>query len=215
MILFLAFCDRVVLNMLNVEWRTNMRKIISQMMVTLDGFFEGPNRELDWHVVDDEYNEYAEEELSSMDTILFGRVTYQSLAAFWQTPFAIETYPVIADKMNNLHKIVFSETLERVEWNNTRLIKKNIEEEILKLKELSGKNMVILGSSDFAVSLTELGLIDEYHIMVNPVVLGDGKPLFKGIRNKLNLKLIKTKTFDSGNVLHCYQLAQGRETARQ
>jgi dihydrofolate reductase len=192
-----------------------MRKIISQMMVTLDGFIEGPNRELDWHVVDDEYNVYAEEELSSMDTILFGRVTYQNMAAFWTTPFAIETYPVIADKMNNLHKIVFSETLERVEWNNTRLIKKNIEEEILKLKELSGKNMVILGSSDFAVSLTELGLIDEYHIMVNPVVLGKGKPLFKGIRNKLNLKLIKTKTFDSGNVLHCYQLAQGRETARQ
>src|SRR5690625_1175443 len=100
-----------------------MRKIISQMMVSLDGFIEGTNQELDWHHVDDEYHKYAEEILHSVDAILYGRNTYQHMKNFWPTEFAIEKFPVIAERMNHLPKIVFSNTLNDVDWNETTLIK--------------------------------------------------------------------------------------------
>jgi dihydrofolate reductase len=177
------------------------------MMVTLDGFFAGPNGEIDWHVVDDEFNEYADDFLSSVDTLLFGRVTYQLMADYWPSPSATTDDPIIADKMNQLHKIAFSKTLEKVEWNNSRLVKGNITEEIAKLKQQPGKDMAIFGSGSIVSTLTQLGLIDEYRIMVNPVVLGNGKPLFKDIHDKLNLKLLRTKTFRSGNIMLCYQPA--------
>lgn len=175
------------------------------MLITLDGFFEGPNRELDWHNVDDKFNEYAIGLLNNVDVLLFGRVTYQLMAGYWPTPAATANDPVIADRMNNLPKIVFSRTLEKAEWQNTRLIKGNIAEEISKLKQQPGKDMAMFGSSDLALTFIQLGLIDEYRIIVNPVVLGNGKHLFKGIKDRLNLKLIKTKTFSSGNVLLCYE----------
>ncbi|MBI3660338.1 dihydrofolate reductase [Candidatus Acetothermia bacterium] len=182
-----------------------MRKVIVFMLTTLDGFFAGPNGELGWHNVDEEFNEFAIDQLNSVDTLLFGRVTYQLMASYWPTPAATTDDPIIAEIMNTMPKIVFSKTLGKVEWNNTRLVKDNIAEEISKLKQQSGKDMIIFGSSDLASTLTKLGLIDEYRIMVNPVVLGNGKPLFKGIKDKLNLKLLKTKTFSSGNVLLYYQ----------
>ena len=184
-----------------------MRKVIVSMMVTLDGFFAGPNGEIDWHVVDDEFNEYADDFLSSVDTLLFGRVTYQLMADYWPSPSATTDDPIIADKMNQLHKIAFSKTLEKVEWNHSRLVKGNIAEEIAKLKQQPGKDMAIFGSGSIVSTFTQLGLIDEYRIIVNPVVLGSGKPLFKGIYDKLNLKLLKTKTFRSGNIMLCYQPA--------
>jgi len=184
-----------------------MRKVIVSMMVTLDGFFAGPNGEIDWHVVDEEFNEYADDLLSSVDTLLFGRVTYQLMADYWPSPSATTDDPIIADKMNQLHKIAFSRTLEKVEWNNSRLVKGNIAEEMAKLKQQPGKDMAIFGSGSIVSTFTQRGLIDEYRIIVNPVVLGNGKPLFKGIHDKLNLKLLKTKTFRSGNVMLCYQPA--------
>ena len=182
-----------------------MRKVIFQMMITLDGFFEGPNRELDWHNVDEEFNEYANDLLSAVDVLLFGRVTYELMASYWPSPSATTNDPIIADKMNNLPKIVFSKTLKKVEWKNTRLVKENIAEEITKLKQQPGKDLAIFGSSDLALSLIQMDLIDEYRIIVNPVVLGNGKPLFKGISEKLKLKLLKAKTFSSGNVILYYQ----------
>ncbi len=182
-----------------------MRKVILFMMVTLDGFFEGPNGELDWHNVDEEFNEFAEDQLNSVDVLLFGRRTYEMMANYWPTPSATRDDPIIAKKMNAMPKIVFSRTLEKVGWNNSRLIKENIAEEISSLKQRPGKDLIVFGSSDLAVSLIQMHLIDEYRIMVNPVVLGDGKPLFKGIEDKLNLKLRNTKTFGSGNVLLYYQ----------
>lgn len=188
-----------------------MRKIISQVMVSLDGFFEGPNREIDWHNVDEEYNEYATSLLSSADAILFGRVTYQLMANYWPTPTAISNDPIIANKMNTLSKIVFSKTLGKVEWENTRLVAENVTEEILNLKHQSGKDLVILGSAKLATGLTNQGLIDEYQIMVNPVVLGKGRPLFQKLHDQLNLKLLKTMAFRSGNVLLCYQPAKKNE----
>src|SRR5471030_2920647 len=111
-----------------------MRKIIIQMMTTIDGFFEGPDRELDWHNVDKEFLQTAIDMLNSADTILFGRVTYQMMAAYWPDVHTRENDPIIAGKMNGLSKIVFSKTLDSVEWENTSLIKENIKETIIKLK---------------------------------------------------------------------------------
>ena len=182
-----------------------MRKVIFFMLTTLDGFYEGPNKEIDWHNVDEEFNELAIEQLNSVDVLLFGRVTYELMASYWPTPAATTNDPIVADKMNSLPKIVFSKTLSSVEWQNTRLVKENITEEISKLKQQPGKDLIIFGSSDLAVTLIQHGLIDEYRIMVNPVVLGNGKSLFKGIHHKLDLKLLKTRTFSSGNVLLYYQ----------
>lgn len=174
-------------------------------MISLDGFFEGPNREIDWHNVDEEFNEYAIDLLDNVDVLLFGRVTYELMANYWPTLSATTDDPIVASKMNSLPKIVFSRTLEKADWNNTRLVKENIAEEVSKLKQQPGKDLAIFGSSDLALSFIKLSLIDEYRIIVNPLVLGEGKSLFKGISDKLTLKLLKTKTFNSGNVLLYYQ----------
>lgn len=182
-----------------------MRKIIFQMMISLDGYFEGPGREIDWHNVDDEFNEYAAELLNSVNTLLFGRVTYELMAGYWPSRDAVENDPVIAAKMNSLQKIVFSNTLKEVSWNNTRLVSGNITDEIIKLKQNYDKPVAILGSSDLAVELARNGLIDEFRIMINPVILGEGKPLLAGINARIRLKLTKTRVFKSGNVLLYYR----------
>jgi dihydrofolate reductase len=182
-----------------------MRNVFVFMMVTLDGFFEGPNQEIDWHNVDEEFNEFAIQQLDELGTLLFGRVTYEGMASFWPTPFAKENDPIVADKMNSIPKIVFSKTLDKAEWNNSRLVKEHVAEEISRLKQQQGRDLAIFGSSTLAASLLHMGLIDELRIMVNPVVLGNGNSLFKGIHDKLNLKLFKTRTFRSGNVLLYYQ----------
>jgi dihydrofolate reductase len=181
-----------------------MRKVILFNMVTIDGFFTGPEGEIDWHNVDDEFNEFAREQLDSMEVLLFGRVTYQGMASYWPTDLAKTDDPIIAEKMNRKSKIVFSRTLEKAEWENTRLIKENIEEEINRLKRLPGNDLIIFGSANLASYLTNHGLIDEYRIIVNPLVLGKGQPLFKDLKVRLNLKLLKTKVFRSGNVLLYY-----------
>lgn len=181
-----------------------MRKVFLFNMITLDGFFEGPNQDISWHHVDDEFNEFAIEQLKEVDTLLFGRVTYQGMASYWPTEFAISSDPIVAELMNNLPKMVFSRTLEKAEWNNTKLVNNNAAEEVSKLKQQPGKDIAIFGSSAFAVTLAERGLIDEYRVIVNPLLLGNGTPLLKGIKDKLDLKLLKSRTFKSGNVLLYY-----------
>jgi dihydrofolate reductase len=185
-----------------------MRKLFVFNLVSLDGFFEGPKRDISWHNVDAEFNEYAVELLNSVDALLFGRVTYELMASYWPTPDVMKNDPIVAERMNNLPKIVFSRTLDTVEWRNTRLVKDKIEEEIKKIKQQQGKDMALLGSGSITSEIAQLGLIDEYRIMVNPVVLGQGKPLFTGIKERLNLKLLKTRTFRSGNVLLYYEPAR-------
>ena len=193
-----------------------MRKVILSNLVTLDGFFAGPNGELDWFIVDEEGKKDANDLLSKVDAILFGRVTYQLLADYWPAaatnPSTSKSDLEIADKMNNLPKIVFSKTLQEVKWNNSRLVKENIAEEISKMKQQPGKDMVIFGSGSIVTTFTQLGLIDEYRILVNPVVLGNGKPLFTGINDKQNLKLLKTKVLGSGIVILYYQPLGQEET---
>jgi dihydrofolate reductase len=184
-----------------------MRKLFVFNMVTLDGFFEGPNQDISWHNVDAEFNEFAAEQLDTIGVIVFGRVTYLGMASYWPTPLAIEEDPVIAAKMNGVSKIVISHTLDKADWNNTRLIKDNVAEEITRLKQQPGKDLAIFGSANLTASLMQMGLIDELRIMVNPVVLGKGTPLFQDVSQPLKLKLIKMRTFNSGNVLLYYQPA--------
>ena len=186
-----------------------MRKIIFQMMTTIDGFFEGPDRELDWHNVDKEFLQTAIDLLNSADTILFGRVTYQMMAEYWPTPAAIADDPVIAERMNNLPKIVFSKSLDRVDWQNSMLVTGDIAGEVARLKQLAGRDMVIFGSSDLAVALLKPGLIDEIRIIVNPLVLGSGKTLFQGFNDRLKLQLLETRTFPSGSIFLRYRPEKG------
>jgi dihydrofolate reductase len=148
------------------------------MLVSLYGFFEGPNHTTDWHNVDEEFNEFANARLDSAGILLFGRVTYELMAEFWPTPAAARDDQITVANLNRLPKIVFSRTLSSVTWQNTRLVKENFVEEILKLKGEPGKYLLVLGSSDLSVSLIQHGLIDEFRIMLNPVVLGNGTFLF-------------------------------------
>lgn len=182
-----------------------MRKLFAFNMVTLDGFFEGPNQDISWHHVDEEFNQFAIEQTNSVDAILFGRKTYELMTSYWPTEAAIKDDPAIAGLMNSVPKIVFSRTLQRAEWNNSRLIKDNIAEEILELKRQPGKEIAVFGSADLLSTLILMDLIDEHRIMVNPVVLGSGTPLFKNVKDRFNLKLIQSRTFASGNVLLYYQ----------
>jgi dihydrofolate reductase len=181
-----------------------MRNIKVFNFITLDGYFEGSKRDISWHKHDTETTEYALEMLNLGDTLLFGRATYELMASYWPTPYATMNDPIMAEGMNKADKIVFSRTLKKVEWNNTRLSKENIAEEIKQLKQIPGKNMTILGSGSIVSQFAQLGLIDEYQIMIVPVILGTGIPIFKGMNHLLNLKLTSTRTFRNGNVLLCY-----------
>jgi dihydrofolate reductase len=182
-----------------------MRRVLFFVMVTLDGYFEGPNREIGWHNVDEEFNDFAIAQLNEVDTLLFGRVTYEMMASYWPTQQAIQDDPIVAEKMNSMQKIVFSKTLSDCRWQNSRLVKQQFAAEVTKLKQQPGKDLIIFGSSDLAVTFVDYGLLDEARIMVNPVVLGHGKSVLKGINDKLLLKLLRTRTFHSGNVLLVYE----------
>ncbi|WBX79336.1 dihydrofolate reductase family protein [Virgibacillus salarius] len=178
-----------------------MRKLIAQELMSLDGFFAGLHGEVDWHRVGSEYEAYAQNFLESLDMLLFGRITYQHMASYW--PSATGN---IARLMNAHTKIVFSNTLQEATWENTRLIQRNAENEISKLKQEAGKDLAILGSADFSSNMLNAGLIDEYHITVAPVVLGKGKPLFKEVQERVTMKQIHTQTLQSGHVQLFYQV---------
>ena len=185
-----------------------MRRVTVFNFVTLNGFFEAPQRDISW-AHDTADNEFAAETLKSGEgnTLLFGRVTYELMASYWPTPGAIKSDPIVAQGMNKANKIVFSRTLKKVGWDNTTVVSDNLEEEIRKMKQMSGKDMTVLGSGSIVTQLAQQGLIDEFQIMVHPVALGDGTPMFKGMKHRLNLKLTTTRSFESGSVLLCYQLA--------
>jgi dihydrofolate reductase len=191
-----------------------MRKVIVSEMVSLEGYFARPDGSLDWHVVDDEFNTFARKQLDEMDTLLFGRVTYEGMASYWSTEAAMTDDPEIAAEMNSLPKIVFSRTLKTVDWSNSRLARGDLAEEIMRLKAQAGKDMVIFGSGEIVSTLTSLGLIDEYRLFVCPVVLGSGKSLFAGLSDTLNLELLGAQPFASGVVLLCYQPASNTPAAQ-
>ncbi|MCM3131232.1 dihydrofolate reductase family protein [Paenibacillus polysaccharolyticus] len=181
-----------------------MRKLVLFLHSSLDGYVEGPNGEMDigWVSYDADLEKYAKEVLSTADTVIWGRGTYQMMHGYWPAvrsdASASQHEREHAEWIEKTAKVVFSTTLDDVEWNNSRLVKENIEEEIKHLKQQPGQDMVILGSPRFAHYLMQLGLIDEYKITVSPVLIGSGLPLFQGLNQKINLQLIENKTFDSG-----------------
>jgi len=183
-----------------------MRKLIVFNSVTVDGYFTDSKGDMSWaHQDDAEWNEFVEENSSGGGTLIFGRVTYEMMKSFWPTPQALEHFPVVAKKMNEASKIVFSRTLDEASWNNTKLVKGDLAEATRKLKQESGEDMVILGSGSIVSQLAQAGLIDEYQIVLSPIVLGAGRTMFAGLKERLNLKLTKTRTFKNGSVFLCYE----------
>jgi dihydrofolate reductase len=182
-----------------------MRKLSVFNLVTLDGYFSGEGGDISWHRVDPEFQEYAEKNATSGNTLLFGRVTYELMASYWPSPDSLKTDPIIAQGMNSSPKIVFSRTLKKADWANTRLVKDDLLGEVRKLKQQFGKDLTILGSGSIVAQLAQARLIDEYQILLNPVVLGKGKTMFEGVEGKPTLKLTSTCSFGNGNVLLCYE----------
>jgi dihydrofolate reductase len=184
-----------------------MRKLILMMSVSLDGYFEGPNRELDWQLVDEELHAHFNEWLATMSAFLDGRVTYELMAGYWPAadadPAAPATVAEFARIWRDMPKFVFSRTLPRADWNTT-VVRDVVPGEIMKLKAQPGGDMVI-GGADLAASFLRHDLIDEFRIYVQPVLLGTGRPLFRPSEAKVSLRLAETRAFGSGVVLLRYQ----------
>jgi dihydrofolate reductase len=181
--------------------RISMRKVVVSEFVSLDGVMEDP--QWTFQFGSKEQEKFKFDELKASDALLLGRVTYDDFAAAW--PNMVEQTGEYGEMMNGYPKYVVSTTLGEVQWNNSSLIKSNIAEEISKLKQQPGKDILVFGSCGLAQTLMQLDLIDEYRLMVFPVVLGSGKRLFGGGIDKKALRLVETKTFDSGVIVLTYQ----------
>ena len=183
-----------------------MRKLIAAINMTLDGFCDHTAG-----IADDELHEHYNQLLGNADTILWGRITYQLMESYWpaivQNPTGNKPTDVFAVLIDNISKIVYSRTLKKVDWKNTKLKKEVMKEEVLELKQRAGKN-ILVGSPSLIVALTQLYLIDEYQLCVQPIILGRGLPLFKNVKGRINLKLLKTKPFGSGAVTLFYEPAK-------
>jgi dihydrofolate reductase len=185
-----------------------MRKLVVFNSVTLDGYFSGENGDISWahaNNPDPEWNAFVEENAKGGGVLLFGRVTYEMMASYWPTPAASQNDPVVAERMNSLPKVVFSRTLSTPSWRNTKVVKGDIAAEVRKMKTEPGPDMAMFGSGSIVSQLTAQGLIDEYQVVVIPVVLGKGRTMFEGIEKELMLKRTKTRTFGNGNVFLCYE----------
>ncbi len=189
-----------------------MRKIISMIHLSLDGFAAGPNDELDWISYDDELEQYAHSMHSMVDAVIWGRRTYEGMAGYWLTvpgnPASTAAELEHARWLDDVTKIVVSRTLDRVEWDNaqnTVLIKDSIAEEIHRIKQQPGKDIWFLGSTLLAQTFMQLDLIDEYRININPTVLGQGKLLFHGVTRNFPLKLLEARSLKSGVVALRYE----------
>ena len=185
-----------------------MRKLSVFNSVSLDGYFTDAHGDMSWaHQEDDEWNAFAAENAGGGGVLLFGRVTYELMAAFWPTPEAFATMPDVAERMTALRKVVFSRTLEQPSWANTEVVKGEIEAAVRRLKAEPGPDMAILGSGTIVSQLTDARLIDEYQVVVTPVVLGSGRTMFDGVEETVELRLTNTRAFENGNVVLWYVLS--------
>ena len=183
-----------------------MKKLVVYNTVSLDGYFTDSNGDMSWaHKADPEWQTFVSENASGGGELVFGRITYELMASFWPTPLAAQSNPIVAQRMNSLPKVVFSRTLAKASWNNTRLISGDLAAEVRKLKRETGPDLVIMGSGSIVAQLAEAGLIDEYQIVAGPIVLGKGRTLFEGVKTKLQLKLKNSRAFGNGNVMQCYE----------
>lgn len=187
-----------------------MRNLIVFNMVSLDGYFVDAKGDMSWAknpAPDPEYQGFVEGNAQGGGVLLFGRVTYDLMASYWPTPLALQNDPVVARRMNDLPKVVFSRRMAKVSWTNTTLVRGDLAAAVRKMKQESGPGMAILGSGSIVSQLAQEGLVDEYQIVVVPVVLGAGRTLFEGGTKRLALKLIESRGFANGNVLLRYQPA--------
>lgn len=186
-----------------------MRKLTVFNHISLDGYFVSANGDMSWaHQGNDdaEYQAFVSNNASGDSDMLFGRVTYDMMASFWPTPVAHQQMPIVANKMNNGHKVVFSRTLTEADWNNTELVNGDLVEEVRKMKEADGPDMVILGSGSIVAQLAAAGLIDNYQVVVNPVALGAGRTLFEGLPEILRLKLTSSRAFKNGKTFLTFEV---------
>ena len=185
-----------------------MRKVSAFESVSLDGFFTDAKGDMSWaHAHDPEWNEFAGSNAQGGGALLFGRVTYEMMAAFWPTPAAKQANAVVAEGMNRMPKVVFSRTLDKASWSNTTVVKTDPAAAVRKMKTEAGPDIVILGSGTIVSQLAQAGLIDAYQIVVVPVVLGRGRTLFEGVRDRIALKRTATRAFGNGNVVLVYEPA--------
>lgn len=183
-----------------------MAKLSVFNFITLNGYYQGPNGDITWHRHGAEESEYAKEGANSMNTLLFGRRTYEMMAMYWPSPMAMQQSPDIAQGMNASPKVLFSRSLKNAAWQNTRIVSADPAAEIIRMKK-EGTNMTILGSGSIVTLCAEQGLIDEYKLMVDPVLIGGGTPLAGTLSRTVGLTLISTRAFSSGVVLLTYTLA--------
>lgn len=183
-----------------------MRKVVVSNLVTLDGYIAGPAGEIDWFgsVPDKEFEAFCVEFISRVDTMLFGRITYEMMAAYWPSSPPEENDPRITRAMNETAKVVFSRTLREAAWRNTRLVSDDAASEVARLKRLDGKDMVLYGSGQIVTALTRARLIDEYLIFVAPVLLGGGRPNIGALDRRVRLRPTGSRVFESGAVLLTY-----------
>jgi dihydrofolate reductase len=181
-----------------------MRRVYLFMMVSLDGYFEGSDHDISWHNAGDpEFNDFGIPQLEATDMMLFGHRTYDLMASYWPTDQAKDD-PVVAKHMNDTPKIVFSRTLTEAPWSNTRVGNEDAAGAIRELKQKPGQDIAIFGSNELVVSVLPAKVIDEFRIMINPVAIGQGTPLFHGLERRIDFDLKATRTFENGNVLLTY-----------
>jgi dihydrofolate reductase len=186
-----------------------MRNLLVFNQVSLDGYIADDTGDMSWaHQEDAEWNDWVASNASGGGELLFGRVTYEQMESFWPSAVALAAMPVVAERMNNLPKVVFSRTLAKASWNNTRLVKGAIAAAVKQLKREPGQDMVLMGSASIVSQLSAHGLIDAYQVVINPIVLGRGKSMFTGVEEKFHLKLTQTRTFKNGNVVLSYERAR-------
>jgi dihydrofolate reductase len=183
-----------------------MRKLMVFNLMSLDGFIADSKGDMSWaHKQDEEWNSFVSGNASGEGVLVFGRKTYDLMASYWPTPMASQNSPVVAKRMNELQKIVFSRTIKNATWSNTTLLNGDLADEVKRLKRQAGADLVILGSASIVAQLSDARLIDEYQIGMNPIILGGGKSMFCGAKEKLSLKLSSSRTFQNGNVFLRYQ----------
>jgi dihydrofolate reductase len=181
-----------------------MRTLASFIITSLDGFYEGPNGELDWSIVDEEFTDFALRQLDEADTLGFGRATYEHMAAYWPTDQAQANDPAIASRMNTKPKLVFSTALEHASWSSSTIIEGEAVERIAAIKTAPG-GLLVIGSAHLTASFAAAGVLDELRILVCPIALGQGRSLFEDLKDRVALRLAHVRQFDSGNVLLTYR----------
>ena len=182
-----------------------MRTMAAFIFTSLDGFYEGPNGELDWSNVDAEFNEFALRQLDEAGTLCFGRATYEHMAAYWPTEQARANDPAMPSRMNDKEKLVFSTTLTDANWSGTTVMRGQATEQVPTIQAAPGKELLVIGSAHLTANLAQAGVLDELRIMIFPILLGQGRSLFEDLQDRVSLTLLRVRQFDSGNILLTYR----------